>query len=555
MSGPLGDLPGMSFDPIRNRYFPIPRGPPSNLTEEDNRPTPFPTYPHNSANSDYSLARSDGSRFINPNSHALPRSNPISNLTSNESSNFASRGNSDSEGGQPGGSGNGSLTRTRTGTGTPAVRGSGSVNTNGNGTRKEPNPGAFGSKLWQSQNQMHGHAGDETRMRNLEEISNPPPGCLSGSHHVKRNSYRFGGFDDKETIERVAKIKKGRFGIRYNGKTNDRHLSAQENILSNLELEEEHNHCGCHGEVITDYKAFGDEAYYATTDHGKVIMHNRNGNTAIFSVCAQNLVGMHCDTPRLIMMAIAGGSEPHVHLFKRDPEMLEHVFMTHSELNLYQSEIYGLSGFDDICTLGGIKSITTINYSGPSLRSSRRKLSSDALAVHQSSKDLVYVGQRSGDVSLEDLRTNPRNPNVVARTVKGKAVVEVKRLSDAAVPWGVIVSGMSHEMLLFDVRYGSEPLKVFKGHFNTFHSSVALATTSDDKLLFASSSDRRIRAWSTLTGEPVLPPLSNEWELHDEHAKNPLNKVFEHRITHLDINDELGLDAVVRGDLYRFGRA
>ncbi|KAK6904712.1 hypothetical protein I203_105528 [Kwoniella mangroviensis CBS 8507] len=289
-------------------------------------------------------------------------------------------------------------------------------------------------------------------------------------------------------------------------------------------------------------------------------MHHKNGNTAIFSVCAHNLVGMHCDIPRLTMIAIAGGSEPHLHLFKRDPELLDHVFMTHSELDLHRSEIYGVSSFDDVCTLGGAKCLTTINYSS-SLRSFPRRLQSDALAVHQVSRDLVYVGQRSGHVTLEDLRTSPRNSNIVASTMRGKAVVGVKRIQDSAVPWGVVVSGMSHEMLLFDARFGDKPLRTFEGHFNTFHSNVALTTSPDDKTLFSSTSDRRIKAWSVISGDSLMPTnspatssLSPSWDDEPLSDDNPLSKVYEQRVSHLDINDELGLDVVVRGDLYRYGR-
>jgi WD repeat-containing protein 21A len=50
--------------------------------------------------------------------------------------------------------------------------------------------------------------------------------------------------------------------------------------------------------------------------------------------------------------AVAGGSEAHVHHFRRDPELLDHIFMQHSELDLPQGDIFCMSSFDGICTLG-----------------------------------------------------------------------------------------------------------------------------------------------------------------------------------------------------------
>lgn len=71
---------------------------------------------------------------------------------------------------------------------------------------------------------------------------------------------------------------------------------------------------------------------------------------------------------------------------------------------------------------------------------------SDALAVHQYSRDLVFTGQRSGLVTCEDLRVKPKSPVVVGGTRGRKAVVNVKRVQDGAVPWGLVVSGMGDEV-------------------------------------------------------------------------------------------------------------
>ena len=78
-------------------------------------------------------------------------------------------------------------------------------------------------------------------------------------------------------------------------------------------------------------------------------------------------------------------------------------------------------------------------------RSTTRRVKSDVLAVDQYDPNLVMTGLRNGFVSLEDLRVESRNLNKVGHTVKGKAVVGVKRLNDGAVPWGLVVSGLDSE--------------------------------------------------------------------------------------------------------------
>ncbi|KAK8844761.1 hypothetical protein IAR55_006611 [Kwoniella newhampshirensis] len=437
MSGPLGSLPGMTYDPTKNRYFPTPKGP----------PPPLPPPP---------IARDDS---------------------------------------RPGPSSASSSVRWMS-----------------------PQPGCFEVRL---------------KRARMDDVGEGGEGSGHGNGRGRGRRGVVGNLRGKSAGRRKYAM-----------------IGEEERILSTLELEAEHHSCGCHGEIITSHRSFGEEGYFATTDHGKLVVHNSEGSTSVFSVCAQNLVGIHIDIPRMIMMAIAGGPDPHLHLFKRDPEMLNHVFMTHSELGLKTGDIYGMSSFDDICTLGSAKSLTTINYTSR-LTSTHRRLFSDALAVHQTSRDLVFVGQRSGNVALEDLRISSRIQNVVASTQKGKAVVGVKRLNDGAVPWGLAVSGMGDEMLLFDVRFGDRPLRGLKGHVNTFHTVVSMASSPDDRFLFASGSDRRIRCWSTITGEPVRPPPSGD-EGND--VENPLVRTFNQKVSAISVREDLGLDVVVRGELMRFGR-
>ncbi|WVF66541.1 hypothetical protein IAT40_001281 [Kwoniella sp. CBS 6097] len=681
MSGPLGNLPGMAFDPVRNRYFPIPKvsAHNPNQTEEDTRPRPAsasaPGYRPNM-----------GSRG-GPSSSAYPggqsRQPPISSSSSSSSSrnpqaqpqprapyNFQLRASSRSTSGDnpsryPDSAGidpRYQYTRRQGNRNIPAgVHPAPSApiyRTNDSGARgserpsisitlpvpsavrrnatADPNPNAnsnFNSSanvipipdpnanLRPSQNRRQ-ESGQTPRMRSFEDVtsgrSRSGPGSGSGCYPSDPHDDIYGqkaggkrgrssessqsGYKATGGSERVSRIRKGRLGVKYGGGgggglyESDRHVKAQISALSDLQLNQVHHACECRGELITSYKSSGDEAYYATTDHGTMIIHSSAGRTSAFNVCAEKLVGVHCDVPRLVMMAIAGGPEPHLHLFKRDPEMLDHVFMTHSELDLNRAEIYGLSSFDDVCTLGSTKSISTISYSSY-LGSKNRKLPSDALTVHQSSRDLVFVGQRNGSVGLEDLRTPPTPSaimqNVVAQTTNRKAIVGVKRLDDAAVPWGLAVSGMGHELMIFDIRYNAQPLRRFEGHFNTFHTQVAMTTSPDDKIIVASGSDRRIRAWSTLTAEPIFPPYSqptisppsspgrerqkgrgygghrndsgsggvlgeegDAWDQkwQESELDNPLYGVFENKITHLSVTEGMGLDVVHKGELMRFGR-
>jgi WD repeat-containing protein 21A len=137
---------------------------------------------------------------------------------------------------------------------------------------------------------------------------------------------------------------------------------------------------------------------------------------------------------------------------------------------------------------------------------SRRTLQSDVLAVHQSDPNLVFAGLRNGSVALEDLRVTSRQINRVGGTLKQKAVVGVRRLSASAVPWGLIVSGLSDEvcfnlsflpsfvlrlrhpvaltwpqadgqLLIYDIRFSNSPLNTCPGHINKYHDRLVSPAT------------------------------------------------------------------------------
>ncbi|OCF41022.1 hypothetical protein I317_05133 [Kwoniella heveanensis CBS 569] len=642
MSGPLGNLPGMFYDHARNRYFPIPKASEHNpnQTEEDTRPRPpgspfarrltIPVPRPNFNSGSSPTSRSGPSNAYPAGPSRMPPASAAPASSSNQRSSQARssarprrsgqqqdpaeidarykyirrQGNRDVPAGVHRNPPPHPVTQ---GPAAPYIR----INDDGDRISEGPllsitisNPGgdsttnanAHRNRNFSSPSDPR-FASDTNsnpgpRIRSFDDVTAPTrSGCLPPDSTCGVDGRGVGGkrgrgsgdggrsgFGAAGSLDRVSRIRKGRFGVKYGCPSGtgaiatDRHIRTQAAVLSDLQLNQVHHACECRGEIITSYKSVGQEAYYATTDHGTMIIHSPTGNTSAFNVCSEKLVGVHCDVPRLVMMAIAGGIEPHLHLFKRDPEMLNHVFMTHSELDLKRTEIYGVSSFDDVCTLGSSKSITTISYSSH-LGSKNRRLPSDALAVHQASRDLVFVGQRNGRVGLEDLRTAPPASlfmqNVVAATQNEKAIVGVKRLDDAAVPWGLVVGGLGHE---------------------------GMATSPDDKVLFASGSDRRVRAWSTLTGEtifpsyppPAIPPPSlRERERECEGAKktfgadssfhqndrgvflggdggvqewqeseqdNPLYRVYENRVTHLSVTEGMGLDVVHKGELMRFGR-
>ncbi|ORX35083.1 hypothetical protein BD324DRAFT_633845 [Kockovaella imperatae] len=262
--------------------------------------------------------------------------------------------------------------------------------------------------------------------------------------------------------------------------------------------------CGHTGENINEIKAFGDSAYYATTGHGRIVFHRENGETFRVQVCAQSIIALHQDPPRMVTMAISTGTEAHIHHFRRTPENPSEI--EQSEINLPPGEIFSSSSFDDACTLGGERGLSIVKYTTERYYSHHRKLKSDVLAVEHLDRNLVFAGLRNSAILLEDLRVSPRDSNVMGHTVKGRSVVGIKKLKDSVVPWGVAVSSMSDELLIFDARFGKSPLHSLQGHVNNYRIHLGMNTTPDDSYLFSAGSDNRIRAWSTRTGTRLTPP-------------------------------------------------
>jgi hypothetical protein len=111
-----------------------------------------------------------------------------------------------------------------------------------------------------------------------------------------------------------------------------------------------------------------------------------------------------------------------------------------------------------------------------------RKLPSDPMSIDIVDPNLVYTGLRSGMVSLEDLRVPPGVGNVVGFGKTGKAVAKVKRVSDGAVPWGMIVSRLGDEVsgdtsTINDTDLGSYCYMMSGTGENHFTTSRGISTT------------------------------------------------------------------------------
>ncbi|KAL1405348.1 hypothetical protein Q8F55_008979 [Vanrija albida] len=304
--------------------------------------------------------------------------------------------------------------------------------------------------------------------------------------------------------------------------------------------------CECHGESITSLQSFATGGMCVTTDHGKVIVARPDKQTAHSrSVCSQRLLGIHFNVARSTWLAVSNGNEPHIHGWRQDPLLPIGSIPDQSILDFPQRDIFGMSSFDDQTTLASANSLSTVHY-GEALTMTSRKTASDPLSVYRSDPNTVYAGLRSSHVIVEDLRAAGRgHGSTLATMPAGKAVIGVQRLKDSAVPWGLLVSAMNHQLYIYDIRFAASPLRTLPGHTNLYHTNLALTTAPDDTVVFAGGSDHRLRAWSTLTGELLTPPAPR-------HRRNALAMDFRHLVEHVDIAPDLTLRVASAGDILRF---
>lgn len=190
------------------------------------------------------------------------------------------------------------------------------------------------------------------------------------------------------------------------------------------------------------------------------------------------------------------------------------------------------------------RSLNSIVTSEAALSLSPRRLPSDPLKVHHYTRDLVFAGLRNSNILLEDLRTAPGKPNVVTALPRGRAVAGVKRLQDSAVPWGLLASGLENQLCIFDLRFPKQPLRELPQHVNSYHTSLAMSTSPDDTIVFHGGSDRRLRGWSTVTGERLLPTSKGRLGL--------LSMDYRYLVEHIDISDDLAVRVAAAGDILQF---
>ncbi|CAE6458229.1 unnamed protein product [Rhizoctonia solani] len=120
----------------------------------------------------------------------------------------------------------------------------------------------------------------------------------------------------------------------------------------------------------------------------------------------------------------------------------------------------------------------------------------------------VYTGERSGTVRLFDLRSD--SVSTGSPLVKMDSMVtnvEVYR------DWEMIAAAAKGDMRSFDMRFmraepggKTKPLLEFKGHTNTHMNDLGFEILSSGDFVVAAGIDKRMRAWSTRTGEQVPSP-------------------------------------------------
>ncbi|BEJ14534.1 hypothetical protein CspHIS471_0403010 [Cutaneotrichosporon sp. HIS471] len=302
--------------------------------------------------------------------------------------------------------------------------------------------------------------------------------------------------------------------------------------------------CECHGKKVTSVKSFGPAGLAVTTDHGQVIISCPDGDAFSFSACTETLLGVHCNAARGTWICVANGNAPHVHSWRRDPLNLVHVPPEQWTLDLPQRDIYAMSSFDNITSLGLPFSINTVTTTNDNLLLSSRRLPSDPYRLHQTSPDLVFAGLRSGSIVVDDLRT-PQNKALTVGTMPTRRLITgLRRLNDAAVPYGLVAAGLDSQLVLFDVRFPSQPLREFTGHVNPSIPTLGFSTSPDDTVVFVGGSDHRLRAWDTVTGEMLHARNSDK--------RNALAFNFKNLVEHIDISPNLTVRTANAGDILRF---
>lgn len=170
--------------------------------------------------------------------------------------------------------------------------------------------------------------------------------------------------------------------------------------------------------------------------------------------------------------------------------------------------------------------------------------------------DLVYAGTRNGSIHRFDLRIPPPPKNSKNTSIfsaprpRSSTVLHMQSIGDVY----FLSSYINGEIVMYDIRFTQRhsPVLRFPGHVNTYTPRLGIVTDSSSTFLFAAGQDRKLRAWSIPTGEPLLPSPSNP-------HPNPFSIQFPQPIQTLqmtssnhDMGGQMGLWAGCGDKLYKF---
>ncbi|KAG8690204.1 hypothetical protein FRC11_013180 [Ceratobasidium sp. 423] len=146
---------------------------------------------------------------------------------------------------------------------------------------------------------------------------------------------------------------------------------------------------------------------------------------------------------------------------------------------------------------------------------------SDVMTICKRQQDIVYTGERSGTVRLFDLRSD--SVSTGSPLVKMDSMVTNVEIYRG---WEMIAAAAKGDMQSFDMRFmrtepggKTKPLLEFEGHTNTHMHDLGFEVLPSGDFVVAAGIDKKIRAWSTSTGEQVpSPSQGSSHALLDERA-------------------------------------
>jgi len=147
---------------------------------------------------------------------------------------------------------------------------------------------------------------------------------------------------------------------------------------------------------------------------------------------------------------------------------------------------------------------------------------SDVLSVFQLPR-LIYTGCRDGSIKCFDKRidTAHKGQNLLGDKFvpTTSSITHLEIIND----WQLLVTTVRGDFEMFDLRYAKhmDPFMRFKGHRNNYKLKLGVAVSPCQSFVFAADDDRRVRGWSTRTGQPIRPSMSIPSNLpHDPESVN-----------------------------------